>query len=132
MSKQVRVYDYTYSVPVDRAAGSVVNASTPQYFTGYSFLLDKQVKAISIMETTANSCAGLSLYLTLKDKSGKELLKNFPMSDLIVVNTPLGSPLNRLRLFKLEGIDLNNSYYQQSLNVGFGFDARILIINFHY
>lgn len=132
MGKQVRVYDNTYSLPIDVTVGQIVNSSTPKYFTGYSYLRGKKIKAISIMPLLVNAPSGLGLMLTLRDGNGKELLYNYPMSDLIVSNVQFGSPLNRLRLFNLYDLDLENSYWSQTQNVGYGAAQRIVIINFHY
>jgi hypothetical protein len=132
MGKQVRVYDNTYSVPIDVTVGQIVNSSTPKYFTGYSYLRSKKIKAISIMPLLVNAPSGLGLMLTLRDGKGDELLYNYPMSDLIVSNVQFGSPLNRMRLFNLYDLDLENSYWSQTQNVGYGAAQRIVIINFHY
>jgi hypothetical protein len=132
MGKQVRVYDNTYSVPIDVTVGQIVNSSTPKYFTGYSYLRSKKIKAISIMPLLVNAPSGLGLMLTLRDGKGNELLYNYPMSDLIVSNVQFGSPLNRMRLFNLYDLDLENSYWSQTQNVGYGAAQRIVIINFHY
>lgn len=130
MSKQVRVYDYTYTVPVDVVTGKIVNASTPQYFTGYPFLRKKRVKAISVMPVLLAGGGAVDIFLTLNDTSGKQLLFNYPVKDLIVTAT--GANQSRLRLFNLDDIDLDNSFYIQSTNIGYAVTGRLFTINFHY
>ena len=130
MGKQVRVYDFTYSVPVDIVAGTIVNASTPQYFTGYTFLRDKKVKAISVMPVLLNLAGGIDIFLTLKNVADEQTIYNYPIQDLVV--TFGGVNNNRLRLFNLENIELDNSYYLLSTNLGWGVTGRLFILNFHY
>ena len=130
MGKQVRVYDFTYSVPVDIVAGTIVNASTPQYFTGYTFLRDKKVKAISVMPVLLNLAGGIEIFLTLKNVADEQTIYNYPIQDLVV--TFGGVNNNRLRLFNLENIELDNSYYLLSTNLGWGVTGRLFILNFHY
>ena len=131
MGKQVRVYDFTYSVPVDVVTGTIVNASTPQYFTGYTFLRDKKVKAISVMPVLLNLAGGTNIFLTLTNVAGEQRLFNYPIQDLVVTG---GGGVNntRLRLFNVENIELDNSYYLLSTNVGWAVTGRLFILNFHY
>jgi hypothetical protein len=131
MSKQVRVYDFTYSVPVDVVTGTIVNASTPQYFTGYTFLRDKKVKAISVMPVLLNLAAGANIFLTLTNVAGDQKLYNYPIQDLVVTG---GGGVNnqRLRLFNVENIELDNSYYLLSTNLSWVVTGRLFILNFHY
>lgn len=130
MGKQVRVYDFTYSVPVDIVTGTIVNASTPQYFTGYTFLRDKKVKAISVMPVLLNLAGASEIFLTLKNVAGEQTIYNYPIQDLVV--TFGGVNNTRLRLFNLENIELDNSYYLLSTNLGWAVTGRLFILNFHY
>ena len=132
MSKQVRVYDNTYSVPFDAVFNLVVSPSVPYYFTGYNFLKNKTIKAISVMDVYGINFANAGMMLTLRNVKGQDLLYNYPLSDLQVGDFSTGSNTQKLRLFNLYDIDLNNSYYSQSVTIGYGFDARIFLLNFHY
>jgi hypothetical protein len=132
MSKQVRVYDNTYSVPFDAVLNLVVSSSVPYYFTGYNFLKNKTIKAISVMDVYGINFANAGMMLTLRNVKGQDLLYNYPLSDLQVGDFSTGSNTQKLRLFNLYDIDLNNSYYSQSVTIGYGFDARIFLLNFHY
>ena len=131
MGKQVRVYDFTYSVPVDIVTGTIVNASTPQYFTGYTFLRDKKVKAISVMPVLLNLAGGVDIFLTLTNVAKEQKLYNYPIQDLVVTGGG-GVDNRRLRLFNLENIELDNSYYLLSTNLGWAVTGRLFILNFHY
>lgn len=132
MSKQVRVYDNTYAVPFDANLNLVVSPSVPYYFTGYNFLKNKTIKAISIMDVYGINFVAAGMMLTLRNGKGEDLLFNYPLTDLQVGGFTTGSNTKRLRLFNLYDIDLNNSYYSQSVTIAYGFNARIFIINFHY
>ena len=132
MSKQVRVYDNTYSVPFDAVLNLVVSPSVPYYFTGYNFLKNKTIKAISVKDVYGINFANAGMMLTLRNVKGQDLLYNYPLSDLQVGDFSTGSNTQKLRLFNLYDIDLNNSYYSQSVTIGYGFDARIFLLNFHY
>ena len=131
MGKQVRVYDFTYSVPIDVVTGTIVNASTPQYFTGYTFLRDKKVKAISVMPVLGNTVA-TRIFLTIRNVAGEQILFNYPIQDLVVTGGGINGDSTLLRLFNVENIELDNSYYLLSTNLGWAVTGRLFILNFHY
>ena len=131
MGKQVRVYDFTYSVPIDVVTGTIVNASTPQYFTGYTFLRDKKVKAISVMPVLGNTVA-TRIFLTIRNVAGEQILFNYPIQDLVVTGGGINGDSTLLRLFNIQNIELDNSYYLLSTSLGWAVTGRLFILNFHY
>lgn len=82
------------------------------------------------MPVALNGGGAVDIFLTLNNTKGEQLLFNYPVKDLIIGAG--GVNINRQRLFRLEDIDLDNSYYTQSTNVGYAATARLFILNFHY
>jgi hypothetical protein len=137
MGKQNRIYNKTYSVPIILTDGANFNASTPIYFTGYHFLNDKTVKAITISPIERGNPLFYPyprMYLTLQDTKGQQILYNYPVPDLIITskqNTTLNLE-SRMRLFKLPNVDLNNSYFMITTNAFVLVYGTVANINFHY
>jgi len=100
MVKNNRVFDGIYTISIIGTVGQIVNVSTPQYFQNANYLSNKTVKAISVTENSLSD----RFLITLIDTSGTQLLFNTPFRDLL--QTVNGNPNEKLRLFRLNNIDL--------------------------
>jgi len=125
MVKNNRVFDGIYTISILATVGQIVNVSTPQYFQNANYLANKTVKAITV---TQNSLSDRFL-ITLVDTSGTQLLFNTPFRDLL--QTSNGNPDQKLRLFRLNNIDLQRSYYTSVIPFGYTITGTIFNINFY-
>lgn len=129
MMKNVRISDRIYTVPISVRFGQINNASTPTFFQGYPFLRGKKVKAVGVSPQSGRLAAGDPYYITLVNGKGEQLLYNWPIWDLVI--TSAGVNRNRLRYFDLYDIDLLNSYWINSSNVGYIVTDTLFRINFY-
>lgn len=128
MMKNVRCFDYVYTVPINVVTGVINNASTPIYFSGYPFLRGKRIKAINVNNRFGTTYD--DTFFTFVDGAKNQLLYNYPASDLLNSSVPTNQ--TRLRLFDLYDIDLNNSYWINTQNIGWAVTGTILELNFYY
>lgn len=132
--RTTRVYTqiYTYKVQVEQAA----NDSIKHYFkSGLSTLKYKTIRAITI----SNQYIGVpgqtdQCYLTLVDSQHNTKLYNYPTEDLMDQtggNVPITPGITRIRLFNLQNIELQNSYFFFT-NVTGPISGNIFDINFYF
>lgn len=127
MIKNNRVFDGVYTISIISVENKTVNVSTPQYFQSANYLANKTVKAISVSQNAIFNLQ--NALLTLVDTSGTQLLFNTPLTDLR--QTVNGAPNERLRLVKLNNIDLQRSYYTSVIPFSFIITANIFNIHFY-
>ena len=125
MIKNNRVFDGIYTIRIIGAEFQTVNVSTPQYFQSANYLANKTVKAISVTENAFSD----RFLITLVDTSGTQLLFNTPFRDLL--QTVNGAPNLKLRLCKLNNIDLQRSYYTSVIPFSYATTINIFNINFY-
>ena len=125
MIKNNRVFDGIYTIRIIGAEFQTVNVSTPQYFQSANYLANKTVKAISVTENAFSA----RFLITLVDTSGTQLLYNTPFRDLL--QTVNGAPNEKLRLCKLNNIDLQRSYYTSVIPFSYATTSNIFNINFY-
>jgi hypothetical protein len=133
MSKNARLYNEVFTLPVNVIGGTTNNISKPYFFTGYPILRGKRIKAISINPNgdTAFTASDAPYYVTLVDGKQNQLLFNYPMTDLFQ-HDAFGNQANRLRLFDLYDIDLLNSYWTNQNNLSWVSSGAVMFINFYF
>ena len=123
-----REFDKVYTANIYSNDRQQVSTNQQNYFTGYPFLRDIKVKAISI--TDINFSITNESFITISDSKKNIRLYNLPTSDLILSNS---YPSGKLRLYNIDGVDLLNSYW---LFTGTSFSwvstTLIMRINFYY
>jgi hypothetical protein len=124
-----REFDKVYTISVNIPSKGLINLNQNYYFDGYPFLRNIKVKAISV--NNLPNILQLTGYLTLSDSKKNIILNNYPLSDLLLINQ---SPKAKLRLFKIDGVDLLNSYFSQSSGyINFSPTSGTLFnLNFYY
>jgi hypothetical protein len=125
-----REFDKVYTIQYIVSAKNGIATNQKNYFTGYPFLRTIKPKAISV-SNVINSTINLDSYLSLSNEKKEYVLFNYPISDL---NLSSFYPKGKLRLFKINGVDLLNSYWIYVGNTPFSVfvDTKIFDINFYY
>lgn len=124
MNQSERIYNNIYTVQYIINAGTSVNPSQRNYFTGFPNLYHIKVKALSV---TGIKAGVTNIVLSLADKNKVIRLTNYPISDLSLLNNP------RLKLFNIEGIDLTASYWLiGGFGAGYATDTLLFNLHFHY
>lgn len=127
--KNVRVVDQVYTLVVSVQGGQILNTSTPIYFTGYPVLRNKTIKSITFNRRTGAGNAGY-IFLNLFNGKGDQLLTDYPASDLCNISNP--ALQTRQRLFNLYDIDLQKSYYIDTLNIPQPITRVYFELNFYF
>lgn len=126
MIQNQREFNYVYTARIYYTNQQNVNPNVKNYFTGYPFLRDIKVKAISISNISVT--IDLQSYISISDRKNNYSLFNYPTSDL-QTNYNRG----KLRLFNIDGIDLLNSYWiYTGTPFSFTTGGIIMAINFYY
>ena len=94
------------------------------FFTGYTFLNNIKVKAISIQTITVQYVYS---FLTLVDRNNNTVIYNGPFCDL---QLDIIQPKSKLRLFNLDGANLLNSYWISTNTLG-GSNDPLFSISFY-
>jgi hypothetical protein len=127
---QPRVYDKVISIqytPTCNVTNFAFTLTPGQryYFNGYPALKNVKVKAIAC---TNNFGPGLSrIFLNFLDTKMNQVTTNLPAVDISLSAQP------RLRLFDIEGVNMEGSYWvSQGLNVSYANPEIFFILHFYY
>ena len=125
-----REFDKVYTINYIAAAQSTIAINKKNYFTGYPFLRTIKPKAISVSDVL-NPTVNFETYLSISNENKEYVLFNYPLSDLNLSNS---YPKSKLRLFKIDGIDLLNSYwiYSDTSPFSVAIATKIFDLNFYY
>jgi hypothetical protein len=133
MELQQRNFNQVYTLEVQVTAGTINNASTPIYFSGYPVLRGKKIKAITFAQNNIGTSV-TEYFLTLVNGNGSQLIYNYPMNSLRqnYDNGVTYLSYNRLNLFNLEDIDLLNSYWINPINIAWIITGTLFRLNFYW
>jgi hypothetical protein len=118
-----REFDKVYTTRFNNTNKGVYK-NQKNYFSGYPFLNSIKVKGISIQTLNIQY---VYTFLTLVDKNNNTVLYNMPFGELLL---DIIQPKSKLRLFNLDGVNLLNSYWISTTNLG-GSSDPLFTISFY-
>jgi hypothetical protein len=131
MKNQQRIFSNVYTIPITVTAGVVNNASTPIYFSGYTSMRGKTIKAITF-DIDFVGITQLDYFLTMVNGNGEQLIYNMPFNNFIMQTDVIVLPYNRLPLFNLYDVDLLRSYWMNSQGIAYTFTGTLFRLNFYW